>query len=95
MHNINVQKNTTLKHLQRGGEARPYLDLMVWDLSRLGWIEEVPSDLLEADLLKHTIEEHFQEDKHVIVLLSDALHPSDINLILNLVDTGRLSRNFW
>ena len=88
MHDVNVQEHAALQHLQRTAESGPDLDLVVRDLRRLSWVEEVPPNLLEPDLLQHAIEENFEEDKHVVVGFGDALDPGDFNSVLNFVDCG-------
>ena len=62
MDDVNIEEDSSLKHLEGGAETRPDLDLVVGDLSGLARIEKVPSDLLESDLFEHGIEEDLQED---------------------------------
>ena len=86
MDDVNVEKDSTLEHLEGGAETRPDFDLVVGDLGGLARIEEVPSDLLESDLFEHGVEEDLQKHQHVVVGLCNALHPRDVNFVLNIVD---------
>jgi len=47
--------------------------------------------LLELYLFKQTIEEDFEEDKHIIIFLSYALNPLNFDFILNFI--GRCFEN--
>lgn len=41
----------------------------------------VPSDLLEFDLSEQRIKEHFEENKHVFILLPNFLNPLDVDFV--------------
>ena len=62
MHDVNVEENASLQHLEARAETWPNLDLVVRDLCRLTGVKEVAPNLLEPDLLEHAVEENFEED---------------------------------
>jgi len=61
VHDVDVEQDTLFEHLERAGEARPYLDVVVRNARALVGVEEVAPNLLELDLLEHRVEEHFHE----------------------------------
>ena len=65
------------------------------DVSCLTRIEEVSTNLLELDSLKHTVEKYFQKDKHVIVLLCNVLNPSYFDIVLHFVKSCFHGRDLW
>jgi hypothetical protein len=61
VHDVNVQKDSLLNHLERRCKTRPNFDIVVTYFVTLSWVEEVSSDLLELDSLKKGVEKHFVE----------------------------------
>jgi len=47
----------------------------------LSRVKEVSADLLELYSLQQGIKEHLIENKHVVIMFSNTLNPSDVNSI--------------
>lgn len=68
------------------GKARPDLDVIAGAhlLFQLG-VEEVSANLLVLDLSEQRVKEDLVEVQPVQIHFRDALHPGDLNFILNAV----------
>jgi len=83
---IHVQQNTTIYNLEAGAESRPYLDSVMRDVGFLLRVEVRAANLLKSYSSQHAVEETFQEVQHVsAVLLANALHPLNLNFVVDTV----------
>jgi len=81
VYDINIQQDSVLKLSNSRGETWPHLDVvLVHRLALLG-VKMITSDLLELYFPEETIEEDLKEHKEVTVLLSNFLHPLNVNLV--------------
>lgn len=94
MNNVNVQHDTTLYLLKRGSESWPDFNVVVPNLMTLSGVKIIAANLLELYSFKQSVEKDFEEHKHVVVCVADALNPSNVDgVFLSIILTFHL-RNF-